>query len=466
MSLRVTGNNYLQTLKKESKPFFALGVPMALSSILSLTMNMVDTAVVGSYSTLELAALAAGHGVFIFLLVVFMALFNSLDTFFGFYLGKKDLDSILAYLFSAITLSVGLSLVAIPLLVLIAYNLHWFNISPDIAEVAKPYLVYLGYSYPFAIIGTVLIKFNQAFGNAKQITWLLVVINIINLFTDIALVHGVEGVFSPYGSMGAAFSTLICRIILLLGTAYLAFKQFERLKSNWGYSEIGFRAKFLFNRCKSIVKSGFPIALQIGLELFTFSASVVLATTLGEVSGSAHQIIFQICSFNFMVPLGFSSAIAMRVSNFKGNDQMPMAVKAGWIGIFYSGLVMGFFALIMLVMPVTLVELFTNDSKVIETALELLLLCAFFQVADGVQVAVSGALRGLGLMQKPLIANVIGHYVFSVPIALYLTFEMNLGLWGLWFGLAIGLTVVSFINLYFWIKSTEVSSKEPVSIEV
>jgi MATE family multidrug resistance protein len=68
-----------------------------------------------------------------------------------------------------------------------------------------------------------------------------------------------------------------------------------------------------------------------------------------------------------------------------------------------------------------------------------------FQLSDGVQAVGAGVLRGAGDTKYASIANVVGHWLVGLPVALFLGFRMNLGIVGLWWGLCAGLTVVAVL---------------------
>jgi len=91
---------------------------------------------------------------------------------------------------------------------------------------------------------------------------------------------------------------------------------------------------------------------------------------------------------------------------------------------------------------------------VIAVGVKLLLLAALFQIADGVQVAVTGALRGLGNTRVAMIANLIGHYPIGLALGLVLAFPLGMGAVGLWAGLAVGLGAVAVILLVMWWRMT------------
>ena len=148
---------------------------------------------------------------------------------------------------------------------------------------------------------------------------------------------------------------------------------------------------------------------------------------------------------------------------FIGAGQPQRAVVAGWMCIGLSVLVMSPFAAGYLLIPRYLLGWFTTDLQVIELGAKILLLVALFQIADGIQVSATGALRGLGNTRTAMMANLIGHYPVGLALGLVLCFGFDFGVVGLWAGLAVGLVVVAAILLRAWACTThQVTSIKPI----
>ena len=126
--------------------------------------------------------------------------------------------------------------------------------------------------------------------------------------------------------------------------------------------------------------------------------------------------------------------------------------------------VMGCFAAGYLSFPRFLLRCFTEDPDVIEFGVKILVLVALFQVADGTQVATTGALRGLGNTRAAMLANLIGHYPIGLTLGLVLCFGFDFGVVGVWTGLAFGLFSAAILLVRAWItKTRDLSSLVPMA---
>jgi MATE family multidrug resistance protein len=97
---------------------------------------------------------------------------------------------------------------------------------------------------------------------------------------------------------------------------------------------------------------------------------------------------------------------------------------------------------------------FSRDPRIIEIGVGLLAIAAAFQLFDGTQAVVTGALRGISETRMPMIVNVIGHWFLGLPVGYVLCFRFGWGVAGLWIGLSIGLVVAALVLTVVWWKRT------------
>jgi len=141
-----------------------------------------------------------------------------------------------------------------------------------------------------------------------------------------------------------------------------------------------------------------PAAAQFSLEVAVFAAVTALIAKLDEISLAAHQIALLTVSFTYMVPLGISSAGAVRVGHAVGRRDATGAGVSGWTAMALGVGFMGCAALALLCAPHMLSRIFTNQTAVSAAAVPLLAVAAAFQLFDGLQTVGTGILRGLGIL--------------------------------------------------------------------
>ena len=169
----------------------------------------------------------------------------------------------------------------------------------------------------------------------------------------------------------------------------------------------------------------------------------MLAGRLGAEVAAAHQVAITMASLTFCVTLGIGAATSVRVGQHIGVGDTPGARHAAVVGLLTSTAFMMSAAIAFFSVPAWLASGLTNDAAVISAAVPLVRICAVFEISDGLQAVAAGALRGAGDPHAPLWANLVGHWVLGLPVALWLGFGRGWGAPGLWWGLSLGLTAVA-----------------------
>src|SRR5690606_26812151 len=146
--------------------------------------------------------------------------------------------------------------------------------------------------------------------------------------------------------------------------------------------------------------------------------AVLLMGLFGAVALAAHSIALQIAAISFMVPLGFSQAVTVRVGRALGAGDRDAITRAGWTPLVMGVTFMGLMALLMILFPRPLIGVFLDrdvaeNTEVIGMAVSFLAIAALFQVFDGAQAIAAGMLRGLQDTRMPMIYAGIGYWVIG-----------------------------------------------------
>ena len=83
----------------------------------------------------------------------------------------------------------------------------------------------------------------------------------------------------------------------------------------------------------------------------------------------------------------------------------------------------------------------------VKIASRLLIISAIFQIADGIQAVVLGALKGLQDVNIPTAITFISYWLIGFPVSYYLGIIYNFQAEGIWIGLLVGLTLSAFLVL-------------------
>jgi MATE family multidrug resistance protein len=322
--------------------------------------------------------------------------------------------------------------------------LEHLGIDPGVLRETRPYLRTLTWSTPPLIVYFGLRRYLQATGGVRPVMLALVLANLINVAGNWLLVFGNLGA-PRMGAEGSAWATFLSRMFLAGMLAFvIAYGDREFFGDRW---------KPDWRRIKELLRLGLTAAGQISVEVGVFGTVTVLVSKTTAAALAGHQIALTTVSTTFMVPLGISSAAAVRVGHALGRKDTGGAARSGWMALALGAGVMGTAALVLLIAPEMVVRLFTPEPEILAAGSMLLRIAAFFQLFDGLQVVVTGALRGLGDTRTPLLCHFAGYWVIGLPVGTILCFGWGWGAPGLWTGLTIGLILIGTVLAGFWSRT-------------
>ena len=422
-----------------------LALPVILTYLGIMLMGIVDLVFVGRVSASAMGAVGVGTSIFTWFMIFGIGLLAGLDYLVAFAEGaQRPQDGHRAMVQSLI----ATTLLSIPLtlaIFFVADHLDWLGVNAAVLPEARSYLQLIGPS----LWPTLIFNANRQYLTAMNVAIpgmiVLFIANLLNALINYALVLGRLGA-PAWGANGSAVATLVSRFAMMVAMSlYLLW--WDRRHADF-FRTLPFRYDGAVMR--EFLKLGLPSALQMTFEVGVFALSTTLAARLTAEALAAHQIVLNIASLTFMVPLGLSAATAILVGQALGRGDPSEAARMGWRGLAMGVSYMATSAAILFFFSGPILALFTSNETVIALASKVILIVALFQLSDGTQVVATGALRGLGDTRSSMIGNLFGHWAVGFPVGLYLCFYANWGIQGLWTGLSLGLTTVAAILLMAW----------------
>ena len=413
-------------------------------------MGLVDTIMVGPLGPAAIGAAGMGSSVFTSVAIFGMGLMLGLDTFVSQAHGAGNSKSCLQWLHSGVWLAVGVAPIVMGLTWLLWLTLDVWGLHPEIRPLVGAYLRVISFGAPPLVLYAAFRRYLQGMHVVRPIMFALVSANLVNAGANWVLIYGHLGL-PALGVEGTAWATTVARVYMA-AFLYVAVRLEHRRRRERHHVSMALE----MTRLRQLVTLGFPAASQVTLEVGVFAAATALAGRLEPVSSGSHQIALNIASLAFMVPLGLSSSGAVRVGHAVGARDPRRAARAGWTALATGGVVMTLIGLVLFLWPATLIGAFTTDPRIIDIGVGLLAIAAAFQLFDGTQAVATGVLRGIGETRMPMIVNVIGHWLFGLPVGYALCFHFGWGVAGLWIGLSIGLVFTGIVLVAVWWKRTRV----------
>ena len=436
-----------ETFRAEFRPMLRLALPLVLAEIGWMTMGIVDTIMVGHLPNSASAIGAVSISTGIFNVVAFFGggLLIGLDTLVAQAFGAGQREDCHRSLVNGTYLSIVMTPVLMAPFWFFDRLMIALHIDPLVSRLAVPYMKALAVGlFPlllyFAVRRTI-----QAMNMVRPVAFALVTANLINLLFNWVLIYGKWGA-PAMGVVGSGWSTALARVYMAAILVGYLFWYDHKHRTELLRTPVNID----FRRIRRLIILGLPAAMQITLEISVFALTAALIGRLGAVPLAAHQIALNTVALTYMVPLGISSAAAVRVGQAIGRKDPTGAARAGDTAILIGALFMGLCSVFLLVFPRWIARVYTPDETVIHTTVLLLAAGAAFQLFDGLQTVATGALRGAGDTRTPMFCHFTAYWVIGLPLGAWLCFRRGWGAFGVWAGLSLALILIGVVLLLAW----------------
>jgi MATE family multidrug resistance protein len=409
-------------------------------------MQVVDLLFCRDLGSTASATVGTSTSLFTWFMIVGLGLVSSLEYFIPHSIGSNDEKKAHAYFHTGLWVGVAVSLFSAFGIIAMVQGLDLFGVNPALRSSVQMFCYIISASYlPIFLVPVLRVEL-QSRGHPHDTTYAFIFANLLNIFLNWVLVLGHLGM-PALGLEGSAWANLLSRYGLLI---YLGFRTFgvrARLSHLITVSEIEY-----LKYAKKIVAMGAPISFHLLFEMGAFALVGTLAARLSSVQNAAHSITISIASFVFMIPLGLGSAAALTMSKANGENHPTLALYLGKktirLGLIYA--LAG--SIVIVLFRTQLIELYTSDPATIALGANLLMITAFFQFGDAMQVILAGCIRGFGETKIQAKINAVGHWVIGIPLGVLLGFHFGYQITGLWIGLCAGLFSVALGLLISWRK--------------
>jgi multidrug resistance protein, MATE family len=442
----------LSRLREDIPALLKLAGPLLVGQLAVIAFGVLDTAMTARYSADDLAALAMASAIYISVYVGLTGVVSALAPIAGQLFGAKRYDEIGEEVRQAIWLAILLSLFGALVLWNADLILDISQVSPEIHAKASLYMHILVLGLPASMIMRVLVALHNAVSRPTVIT----IVQLIGLAAKFPLNYlfiygafGIEGMGGP----GCAVSTVIINWLWLLitlwiviaGCFYKPFALFTRF------------SKPNLHRIGVMLRLGMPIGFSYLIEVTSFTFMSLFIARLGTEALAGHQIVANIGTVIYMVPLSISIATMTLVSQSIGANQQSKAEQIGWSSVFFTTTACAVIGLTAWFFRTELLNLYDPPEEVKQFAVPLFLFIAFYQIFDALQVSAAFILRAYRIAFWPMLIYALslwgvglgGGYMLgfnitgNVPLALQ-------GASGFWAANSISLGVAAVFLLYLF----------------
>jgi len=426
-----------------------LATPVVLGMQGHTLVAFADNIMVGQLGPAELAAVSLGNSFLFIAMSVGLGLSTAITPLIaeadGF---KKSFEIKKVFKHGVLicgivgVLLTGVVLFSVPLL-------HKMKQPEEVLVFAVPFLSIVGVSLIPLMLFQAIKQLCDGLSRTRLPMYASIIGNLLNVVLNYLLIFGNHG-FPQMGVAGAALGTLISRVFMLILLIVFLKRStyFSPFLTDLRWRLVSWR----FSR--RILALGLPSSFQVFFEVTLFTSAIWLSGILGTLYQAANQIALNLASMTYMVGIGLNVAAMIRVGNQKGRKDYKRLNEVAQSIFFLTVVIELLFAVVFLTARHVLPELYldANDPLnradnliVMALASELLLWAAVFQLFDGLQVVIIGALRGMQDVNFTAYITFIAYWLVGFPVCYYLGLHTALASQGIWIGLTLGLTVSALL---------------------
>jgi MATE family multidrug resistance protein len=447
----------LARLREDVPAILKLATPILVGQLAVIAFGVLDTAMTARYSAEDLAALAMASAIFISIYVGLTGIVSALAPIAGQLFGAKRLNEIGEEVRQATWLAIGLSILGCLVLLNADHLLDLAHASAEIHAKANLYLSILAIGLPASLGMRVLMGLHNAVSRPAVITAVQLAGLALKLPLNALFIYGGFGI-AAMGGPGCAVATVIVTWLWLLVTLIIVwngrfyqsfeiFKQFSRPN---------------LQRIWVILKLGAPIGFSYLIEVTSFTFMSLFIARFGVTALAGHQIVANLGTVIYMVPLSLSIATMTLVSQSIGANRQDRAEEIGWSAVTFTTLLCIVIGIAVWFLRMFLLDLYSPPEAVKQFAIPLFLFIALYQIFDSLQVTAAFILRAYRIAFLPMIIYAIslwgvglgGGYILGFNLTGSIPVSMQ-GASGFWLANSISLGLAAILLLYLFRRTAE-----------
>jgi putative MATE family efflux protein len=414
-------------------------------------VSLMDTAFLGRYGEIELGASGlAGIWYFTFI-VIAMGLGTGVQIIVARRLGENQPAAVGKIVNQALLVGLAFSLLLIAFFQWGSPALLKLMIqSQQVHQATCTYLAWRSIDIPIMFIIYILRGFYNGIGENKIIIGSTLGMAFINFIFNYALIFGHFG-FPKMGIAGAALATVIslsgALLIMLAHLFYKKHPQTFKLKLN-----------FFLNSSvtQELLSLSGPTIVQHLASLAAFFFMMACIEKMGERALAVSEVTKGLYIFLMVPTWGFTTAVATMVSNLQGQNKTHLVLPTVQKIIGFSFLFSIFIASLLLLVPESLLKIYTNETVIIHLAMPLTVILVMALLMYSVSGVILSAIIGLGATRFALLAEIITIIIY-VSYIYWAAVILNAGLTVIWlcellYMLIIGVISWSYLRLGNWKK--------------
>lgn len=428
---------HAHTIKEKLRLFIIIMLPILVTQVGYNAMTLFDTIIAGQYGINDLAGVAIGSNLWMPVFVAVNGLLLSVTAIISQLVGGKKTEQIAPSVTQALYLSAIIGILIIILgIVFVEPILTLMQLEAEVHHIAKHFLAGLSFGIVPLFLSNVLRNFFDAQGHTRITMFIILIAVPFNILLNFLLVFGKLG-FPQLGGIGSGYATAATYWLILGISVLMTFRsesmRTHRLFMHWPIPS--------WREWRTQLSVGIPIGLSVFFEASIFSmVTLFMGSMFDTITIAAHQAAVSWSGMMFMVPLSISMALTILVGYEVGAGRMSHAKMYGRLGVSAAVGIIAAGAILLFFNRDVVASWFTDSIEVSILAQQFLIFVIFFQLSDAAQASLQGVLRGYKDVTVPFITALISYWIIGIPTGYALAAYTELGPYGFWVGIIIGLT--------------------------
>ena len=393
----------------------AIALPITLQNLIANSVNMLDTLMISSLGEKSLAAVGFANQVFFLYAVTIFGISTGASVFIAQFWGKRDGENIKKVLGLSLTLSSILGIIFTLLVILFPQSImRIFSKDPEVIKLGMDYLGIVVFTYIITGLSFSYSVASRSIGQAKMPMVVSIISFVTNGVFNYLFIFGKFG-FPKLGVKGAAYGTLIARIVEMLIILYAIYSDEEnplagKLKelTNWNRNFI-----------KKYLNTSYPVMINEALWSLGNVMYSVAYSKIGTEAAASVQILNTVYNLFMVLARGMANACTVMVGNKIGADEEDIAIDYAnkFLKIsLINGVILGG---VLYFSSGVILKIFRNLSPEVYTMSKQLLtvLALFFFLKALNSTLIVGVLRGGGDTKFSMKLEMAAVWLVGVPLA-------------------------------------------------
>jgi len=397
----------------------ALAWPVLIGQLAIIAFGVMDTAMVGRYSALDLAALGLGSSIYISVYIGLTGVLTALQPIAGQLYGARREREIGEDARQALWLAAVLSVIGFVCLYFPQPLLNIADAPPALHERTLAYLRILSLGLPASLVFRVYSSLANAVGKPRLVMFLQVGALAVKIPLNAWFIFGGLGLPALGGPGCAVASTLINCVTAAIGLTVLARVGF--------FEPFGVFSRFcwpVWTRQKALLKLGLPMGLSYLIEVTSYTFMALFISHFGTTVLAGHQITGNIGAVLYMTPLSIGVACSTLVSQALGAQRFDEARSLARHGIVMACCIALIYGAIMLALRPLVLAAYTPNAQVVAAAMPLVLIVVFYHLCDALQITTAFVLRAYKVAVIPTIIYAVALWGIGLGGGYFLGFDV------------------------------------------